>query len=120
LTETLTDLIYKFIVDYQKTHGGVPPTYKQIGEFAGISYKGPTSRHIRKLKEAGLVESDESNRAYAVGGAWVTPKQVKALSKAITGTNDSLPEEAWKILLDIASKTPLSQARPESPGSTSG
>lgn len=119
MTEKVTtDDIYRFIVRYQQGHGGVPPSYKQIGEFAGIDPRGPVAHHIRKLREQGLVTSDESGRTYATGGVWLSPEQVDLIERELQRSPEALQRvtrKFWELLVWVVGKPTHIRTMPKEP-----
>ena len=64
------DKILEFIIGYIQEHG-YSPSYDEIGEGAGLKSKSSTHRHIKKMMELGVLETDAgecSARAIRVPG----------------------------------------------------
>ena len=63
--------ILEMIIRYIEEHG-YPPTYREIGEAVGLESNSSVNRHICRMLEDGMLETDEetpgSSRAIRVPG----------------------------------------------------
>lgn len=73
------DDVMAFIIRFCIRTGGVPPTLREIRQGCDLSSTNVALRHMRELKERGLVRSWDGDKAGAsrgievVGASWVPP-----------------------------------------------
>ena len=53
----MKEKILDFIIDYIQLHG-YPPTIREIGEGVGLRSSSSVHRHLTKMIEIGMIESD--------------------------------------------------------------
>ena len=74
---TSTEHVFKFIIDFKKSHDGNSPSIREIGEGCGISSTSVVTYWLNKLEEQGFIRRPEppfgirfANRIEVIGGQW--------------------------------------------------
>lgn len=71
------DLVYKFIVEFKRTHDGNSPTIREIGTACDVSSTAAVRYYLNGLVKCGLIkrshESGEPRMISVVGGMWNAP-----------------------------------------------
>lgn len=68
----MADAIFDYIVDFKRQNDGIPPTMRQIGQFAGIDSTSHVSWYLHRLERDGKIELIKNGARGIIvrGGMW--------------------------------------------------